>query len=95
MASVKTIKFLDKYLGAIICLILSINKLFPKRKIITNKILVIQFWGLGETVLTLPTIKELRKKFKKSNIDILTTNRADQLFYNNKYLDKIKTEGYE
>jgi len=90
MASVKLIKFLDKYFGSLTCLILSINKLFPKKNVKPKKILLIQLWGLGETILTLPTIKELRNKFKNSVIDILTTKRTEQLFYKNKYLNNVK-----
>ena len=76
MASVNLIKFLDKYFGSLACLFLSINKLFRHKKIHKyNKILIIQLWGIGETILTLPAIKALRDKNKKSKIDVLVTSR--------------------
>ena len=87
MVSVNAIKFLDKYIGFLTCIILSINKLFPKRGIETKNILLIQLWGLGESILTLPTIKALRKKYSKSKIDILVTDRNKDVYFNNKNLD--------
>ena len=84
MASVDLIKFLDKYIGFLTCIILSINKLFPKRSIETKNILLIQLWGLGESILTLPTIKTLREKYPKSKIDILVTDRNKDVYFNNK-----------
>ena len=91
MVSVETIKFLDKYLGSLSCLILSINKFFHRKKIPKyNHILIIQLWGIGETILTLPSIKALREKYKKSDIDILVTNRNKDIFYNNRNINNIK-----
>src|SRR3989338_1215020 len=88
MASVNLIKFLDKYLGSLLCLFLSVNKFFPNKKNIEHKkILVIQLWGIGETVLALPAIKALRENNKKSDIDVLVTGRVKEIFYNNKNID--------
>ena len=61
--SVKSIKFIDKYIGNITCNFLSIfNKKSSKDKI--NKILLVQLWGIGETTLMLPSIEAIRKKFR-------------------------------
>ena len=88
MASVNLIKFLDKYLGSLLCLFLSVNKFFPNKKNIEHKkILVIQLWGIGETVLALPAIKALRENNKKSSIGVLVTGRVKEIFYNNKNID--------
>ena len=91
MVSIKLIKFLDKYLGSLTCLILSINKFIKNKKVSNyNKILIIQLWGLGETILTLPAIKALREKYKKSHISVLVTSRNKEVFYNNKNINEIK-----
>jgi len=91
MASVGIIKFLDKYIGSLSCLILSINKLFHRKKIPKyNNILIIQLWGIGETILTLPAIKALKDQNKNSRIDILVTSRNKEIFYNNKNIDNVK-----
>lgn len=94
MASVNAIKFLDKYFGSLTCLLLSINKLFRHKKISNyNRILIIQLWGIGETILALPAIEALRNKYKKSSIDILVTSRNKDIFYRNKNIDDIKVLG--
>jgi heptosyltransferase-2 len=90
MASVNLIKFLDRYIGFLSCLILSLNKLFPKKNIETKSILLIQLWGLGESILTLPAIKTLREKYPKSKIDILVTDRNKDAYFNNRNLDNIR-----
>ncbi|MBI2135323.1 glycosyltransferase family 9 protein [Candidatus Woesearchaeota archaeon] len=89
MASVNLIKFLDRYVGSFICLILSF---FPSKikKSGCKKILLIQLWGLGETVLSLPSIRELRQKYKNANIDVLTTGRVNDIFYNKRNLNNIR-----
>jgi len=91
MTSVNLIKFLDKYIGSLSCLFLSINKLYRHKKIHNyDKILIIQLWGLGETILTLPAIGALRGHNKKSTIDILVTSRNNEIFYNNKNINNVK-----
>ena len=81
---VAAIKFIDRHAGKAICNFLA---LFGKKKPIgisgINKILVVQLWGIGETVLTLPAINALRKKFPKAGIDILATSRNSDVFYGN------------
>ena len=91
MASVKFIKFLDKYIVPLKIVVLALNKLFPKKRPSGFKnILLIQLWGIGETILTLPTINALRDKYKGSNIDILVTDRNKEIFYKNKNINNIK-----
>ncbi len=107
MASVKLIKFLDRHLGSLICLFLSIFNekikifsgiksipcsLYNKKKVEKKdykKILLIQLWGLGETILCLPAIKALKEKQKGSSIDVLVTDRVKDVFYGNKSLENI------
>lgn len=91
MTSVNLIKFLDKYIGSSLCLLLSISRLFRHKKTNKyNKILLIQLWGIGETILTLPAIEALRKQYKRSNIDILVTERNRKVCYENKFINNVK-----
>ena len=89
MASVKLIKFLDKYLGSLICLFLSVFSRKKAEKKAYKKILLVQLWGMGETVLCLPAIKALKESSRNLLIDILVTERVTDIFYNNKNLDSI------
>ena len=94
MASVKLIKFLDKYVGFLSCLFLSAFNIVKVGKSPDfRNILVIQLWGLGETVLTLPAIEALRQKYKKSNIDILVTGRNKEVYFDNKDVNKARVMG--
>ncbi len=85
------IKFIDKYVGNLLC---NFVGLFNKQKNMNlkfDKILVVQLWGIGETILILPSIEALRKKFPKAKIDVLTTSRNKDVFFNNKNISKIIT----
>jgi len=77
---VKLIKFIDKYIGIPLSLLFGIvNKLwFIKKFVKPKRILVIQLWGIGETILALPAIKALKQKYE---VDVLCTNRNKDVFY--------------
>lgn len=94
MASVKLIKFLDKYIGFMSCLFLSAFSIFSwKKPSDFRNILAIQLWGLGETILTLPAIEALRQKYKKSSIDVLVTDRNKEVYFKNKDIDNVRVLG--
>ena len=78
------IKFIDKHLGSVICNFLAFFNKKKSADIKADKILVIQLWGIGETILTLPAIEALRKKFPEAEINILATSRNKDVFFNNK-----------
>ena len=83
------IKFIDRYIGNPICNFLGLfNKKIPDN-IEPNKILAVQLWGIGETILTLPSLEALRKKFPKSEIDVLATSRNKDVYFNNKNIDNV------
>ena len=87
---VTAIKLIDRYAGSLICDFLG---LFNRNKILQNagikKILVIQLWGIGETILTLPAIEALRRKFPEAAINVLATSRNRNVYFENKNIDKI------
>ena len=82
------IKFADKYIGNLMCNFLG---LFNKKKDImnVNKILIVQLWGIGETILMLPALDALRKKYPNAQIDVLATSRNKDVFFNNKNINRI------
>jgi len=86
--SVKSIKFIDKRIGNLLCAILgSFSKCKKPDK--AENILVIQLWGIGETILALPAIRALRNRYKKAKITVLATKRNSDIFYNDKDINKI------
>ncbi len=85
---VKLIKFLDKYFGSAIALVLGAFS-GSKDRGKFEKILVVQLWGIGETILVLPSLRALREKYKKATISVVATQRNIDIFYNNKDANKI------
>ncbi len=91
--SVQLIKFIDKVIGIPYCLILGIIRLFTKKNLPslekTKNILIIQLWGIGETILTIPAIKALKERYKKTAIDILCTSRIKDVYFNYPFISKL------
>jgi len=86
---VALIKFADKYTGRFICDFLALFKGKKSRDAEIGKILIVQLWGVGETILTLPAIEAVKRKFPKSEIDVLATSRNKGVFFGNKDIKKI------
>ena len=87
---IAVIKFIDKRIGNVICRFLGIFSRKSAAKYVDlspKKILVIQLWGIGETVLTLPAIEALRLKYPQSRIEILTTSRNKDVYFENKNIN--------
>lgn len=85
---VKSIKYLDKYLGAPLCYFFGLLKLRPLLKQ-PKRILLIQLWGIGESVLTLPTLTALKAHFPEAKLDILVTGRNRQVYEDHPALNKV------
>ena len=84
------IKIIDKYIGSLLCNFLGFfNKTAKVSHVECRKILVVQLWGVGETILTLPAIEALRKKFPDGEINVLATSRNKDVFFENKNINKI------
>ena len=84
------IKLIDKYIGDLICNFLGFfNKHKSLDMVKIDKILVVQLWGIGETILTLPSIQALRKRFPNSQINALATSRNKDVFLNNKNINNL------
>jgi len=90
---VKLIKFVDKLFGIPYCVILGVINLFLKKELPkkdkTKNILIIQLWGIGETILTVPAIKALKEKYPKTAIDILCTARNKDVYFNYPFISKL------
>jgi len=58
---------LDKYFGPIVCAFLNIPKIFKKKRKLESyqNVLILKMTGLGDVILALPIIRELKKRGKK------------------------------
>ena len=81
------IKFIDRYFGIPLCVILYFFSLFKKKSKEINDILVIMFWGIGSNINAIPILKALRKKYPKARLGVLIPKKNEDLFYKNKYVD--------
>ena len=88
LCMIPIIKFFDRYVGNTICNFLGLFNRKTHDSIEIKKILVVQLWGIGETILTLPAIEALRKRFPKAEINVLVTSRNEDVYYNNKNINK-------
>jgi len=90
--SVKAIKLSDRVLGSLLVLALyPLKLLIPRYKGDLKKILIIQLWGVGETILTLPAIKAIREKYPDATISILATKRSEAVYQGIDFIDEILT----
>lgn len=89
---ISKIKAIDAFLGPVISVVLFPLRLFSKKLKNFNKknILFLQFWGVGETILTLPAIESVKKKYPDSKITILVTPRSEQVYRGISFIDEIK-----
>jgi len=88
---IKLQRLLDRYLGGILIIFLSwFVFLKRRRKIRIKKIGIIKLWAVGESVLTLPMIKLLRKKFPKAEIEVLARKRNKEVYVGNGGVDKVR-----
>lgn len=83
--NVKTIKFIDKYIGKPLCWLIG---LFVRKD--TNKVAFIQLFGIGETILTLPAIKGYKEKNPNKKIVIICTKRNHEVYQDLDFIDEIK-----
>jgi heptosyltransferase-2 len=88
-------KLIDKFLIEGILIFLMFLKIFrikrEVRDINPKKILIIEFLGFGDVVLTLPALVALKKKFPKSEIDVLTFKPYLEVLRNQSYINKVHT----
>jgi len=93
----KHMKFIDKYIGFLICFLISFlvkifnNKISKLKYKKTEKILLMKFWGFGSILLLTPAVKAMRKKFHSSYFVFLTLERNIELCKRLNLFDKIVT----
>lgn len=85
------LRFVDKYFfGAATVVIGPFVKLFsnnqpPK----VEKVLIIKLWAIGDSILTLPMIHAIKKKYPNVEIDILCHKSNKIVYENNKEINRL------
>ncbi|MBI5389577.1 glycosyltransferase family 9 protein [Candidatus Woesearchaeota archaeon] len=79
---------IDQYVGSMLCFLLS-----PfKQRVVSKspkKVLIVKLWAMGESILTLPFIHELKKTFPHATIDVLARKRNADVYTQSKDIDKV------
>ena len=85
-------RWIDRILGTVLVVIFWLFSLpFPKAKLETKRILIIKLWAIGESILTLPLIKAIKKKYPKARIDVLCRDRVKAVYTGNKDITEVRS----
>ncbi len=82
------IRVVDKYFNGLLCLIIGFFKRKHDKPSKIKKTAFIKLWALGDSVTTLPLIKEIKKK-TNSKITIICMKRNIEVYKRLKFVDKI------
>ncbi len=84
-------KFIDKFVGIPLCILTGmLAKIFPKNTSADfKKILIIKVWALGDSVVSLPLVANLRKNYPYAQIDVLARKRNVDVFKNLPIINNI------
>ncbi|MFH1770953.1 MAG: glycosyltransferase family 9 protein [archaeon] len=89
---IDTIRGVDKYLNGLLCLV--IGKLAKPNKMVQRpkspkNIVFVKLWAIGDSVITLPLIKQIKKKNPKAKITVIATKRNADVYKDQKFIDNI------
>jgi heptosyltransferase-2 len=85
---VKLQRFIDKYIGKIIILFLSLFKVFDKKPRTKKRFLIIKLWAIGDSVISLVIIKAIKKLYKNAKVDVLYRDQNKAIFESYDNIDK-------
>lgn len=89
---VRAFKFLDKYLGTPICLLLGLVKKLRRGSGLQGEpvaILIIKLVAVGDVVAALPAVRALRRRYPRAHIAMLVTPRVGAVVEGNPDLSEI------
>lgn len=92
MSILSKIKFVDRYLGTplnYLVYLLSKKTKSHLNKDKIKKILIIRMGFLGDVILSVPMLRELKRSFPKSKIYVFTSSKGGNLYNEVKYVDKV------
>jgi len=86
---IKLQRFVDRFIGNILCNLFWPFKPQKKNIFQPKKILIVKLWAVGESILTLPLISELKKKYPNTQIDVLVRKRNKDIYTLNKNIGAV------
>ncbi|MBI4140864.1 glycosyltransferase family 9 protein [Candidatus Woesearchaeota archaeon] len=79
----------DKWIGRLFCKIIGCFIKNSDVNLEPTSILIIKLWAVGESVLTLPMIEAVKKKYPNTKITILARNRNKAVYEGQPFIDDI------
>jgi ADP-heptose:LPS heptosyltransferase len=93
--NIKTMKFMDSFVGIPVCLLLmtfaKFKRIFikPKKNIEPQKILLMKFFGMGSIILGTPMIRALKQKYPDAEIYFLTFAGNQEICKLIEHIDRV------
>ena len=96
---VKLQRFIDHRAGD--CLSIMLSLFAPKKQPLKNavpaSILLVKLWAVGESILTLPLLEQLKQHYPETKIDVLTRERNKDVYTGLPFITTVHTleEGWK
>jgi|TARA_Y100000310_G_C20690545_1_gene821897 heptosyltransferase-2 len=78
---------IDKTIGTAIINILSLSK--QQNNAIPEEILFVKLWAIGESILTLPLIKQFKQNYPNTKITVLCRKQNKTVYENQDFIDEV------
>ncbi|MBI2576038.1 glycosyltransferase family 9 protein [Candidatus Woesearchaeota archaeon] len=88
--NIQVIRVVDRWAGSVLCSLGGV--LTGKRPIPQSPetIAIIQLWGIGESILTLPSITAVKDHFPKARLTVIATKRNKCVFSGQPFIDVLQ-----
>ena len=85
-------RWIDRIVGIILIVpIWFLSLPFPKAKLEPKRILIIKLWAFGDSVVLLPAIRELRKRYPRARIEVLCRDRIKSVFLGIRGINEVRS----
>lgn len=90
---VPVLRWIDKVVGGLLIILLWLLSLpFPKARLEPRRILVIKLWAMGESIVTLPMIHAIRRRYPGAKITVLCRKRVQDVYAGQKGITVLARE---
>ncbi|MFC1454916.1 glycosyltransferase family 9 protein [Candidatus Undinarchaeota archaeon] len=86
---VSSLKLFDRYFAYPIAIVLSPFKRRREAPKDVKGILAIKLWAIGESILTLPSLKKLKEKYPNAKISVLCSSNNSSVYENQEFIDEL------
>ncbi len=93
--TIALLRWIDRIAGTLLIIpIWLFSLVFPNAKLEPKRILVVKLWAMGESIITLPMIRAIKKKYPKSSITVLCRKRVKDVYLGNRDVSVLVKEPF-